>query len=93
MDYSIEQLEKIKELASCLTPITDIAVLMKLDMRSFREDVRNTVHPVSVAYREGKAETSLKIRRNELQLADAGSPLVVQLMNSYLINMDSEEDF
>ena len=93
MNYSTLQLTQIKEYAACLTPITDIAVLMGLDIRQFREDIRDVSSAASLAYRRGKAETALAIRKNEITLADAGSPLAVQLMNSYLQNMETEEDF
>ena len=92
MIYSEEQIKSIKELAQSLTPISEIAVLLDLDARQLRMDVADELHPASKAYHLGKAETALQIRRNELQLAEAGSPLAVQLMSGYLHNMDADED-
>lgn len=75
-----------------LTPVSDIAVLMDIDERIFREILSDKYHPASLAYRKGKAERALQIRQNELELAEAGSPLAVQLIGSYLRDMDSDED-
>lgn len=75
-----------------LTPVSDIAVLMDIDERRFRDILSDKSHPASLAYHKGKAERALQIRQNELELAEAGSPLAVQLIGSYLRDMDSDED-
>lgn len=92
MELTSQQIDCIKELASMLTPVSDIAVLMDIDERRFREILSDKSHPASLAYRKGKAERALQIRQNELELAEAGSPLAVQLIGSYLRDMDSDED-
>ena len=92
MDYSIQQLQQVSELAGFLTPIGDIAVIMDIDADVLRMDIRDRSNPVSSAYHKAKAETALKLRRQELELANVGSPLAVQLTNGYLLNMDSDED-
>lgn len=92
MDYSTQQLEKIKELAECLTPLSDMAVLLDVDIDELRLDIRNRSTPVSRAYHYAKATTALKLRKQEIELANVGSPLAVQLTNGYLLNMDSDED-
>lgn len=90
--YSDEQISQIRDLAAALTPISDIAILMNLDVYQLRDALADPANPVSQAYRRAKAETMLSIRRNELQLASMGSPLAVQLAGSYLINMNNDED-
>lgn len=92
MDYSTKQLQQVSELAGFLTPIGDIAVMMGMDVDVLRMDIRNRANPVSLAYHKAKAETALKLRKQELELANVGSPLAVQLTNGYLLNMDSDED-
>lgn len=92
MELTSQQINRIKELATLLTPVSDIAVLMDIDERRFREILSDKSHPASLAYRKGKAERALQIRQNELELAEAGSPLAVQLIGSYLRDMDSDED-
>lgn len=92
MDYSTEQIEKINELAECLTPISDMAVLLDVDVDELRLDIKDKKNPVSRAYHHSKASTALKLRKQEIELANVGSPLAVQLTNSYILNMDSDED-
>lgn len=92
MDYSTEQIKRIKELAECLTPISDIAILLDIDVDELRLDIRDKKNRVSHAYHHSKASTALKLRKQEIELANVGSPLAVQLTNSYLLNMDSDED-
>lgn len=92
MDYSTEQINKIKELAECLTPISEMAVLLDIDVDELRMDIRNKKNPISRAYHYYKASTALKLRKQEIELANVGSPLAVQLTNAYLLNMDSDED-
>ena len=92
MDFTQQQIDELQGYAENLTPIPDIAVLMDVDTFSLREAIADEHSAISRAYRRGKALTTLRIRQNELQLADAGSPLAVQLMNSYVRDMDAEED-
>lgn len=92
MEFTSTQIDRIKELATMLTPVSDIAVLMDVDERCLREVISDKSNPASIAYRKGKAERALQIRQNELELAEAGSPLAVQLVGSYIRDMDSDED-
>lgn len=75
-----------------MTPISDMAVLLDVDVDQLRVDIRNRATSVSRAYHHAKATTALKLRKQEIELANVGSPLAVQLTNSYLLNMDSDED-
>lgn len=92
MDYSNEQLERIEALAAKLTPISDIGVLMELDVDTLRLDIHEKSSQVHRYYHRGKAATAMKLREQELDLAMVGSPLAVQLTASYLTNMDIDED-
>lgn len=92
MVYSTEQLERVKELAGYLTPISDMAVLLDVDADRLRLDILDKTSAVSRAYYHAKASTALKLRRQEIELANVGSPLAVSLTNGYLLNMDSDED-
>ena len=92
MVYSTEQLDWISELAALLTPISDMAVLLDVDADTLRLDILDRNSPVSRAYYHAKASTALKLRRQEIELANVGSPLAVSLTNGYLLNMDADED-
>ena len=87
-----EMIQELGSLARELTPVSDIAVLLGLDEFGLREVLSDHTHPASVAYRRGKAETRLRLRRNELELAEAGSPLAVAMVKSYMEDMDNDED-
>jgi hypothetical protein len=92
MDYSTEEINKVSELAGLLTPLSDIAVLMDIDEDILRRDVRDRASEVSKAYYKAKAQTALNLRKQEIELANVGSPLGVQLTAGYMITMDSDED-
>lgn len=92
MIYTAEQLTRIKELASYLTPISDIAVLMDLDIDELRMDLMDRSSDVSKAYYKSKAEALLELRKQELELARVGSPLAVQMAAGYMMTMDTDED-
>lgn len=92
MDFSTEQIERIAELAAILTPVSDMAVLLGIDADELRHEIRNRTSPVSLAYYRAKAETAMRLRRQELELAAVGSPLAVQQVSRYLLDMDTDED-
>jgi hypothetical protein len=83
--------EKIKEYAACLMSIPDIAVLAGVNMDELKEQIADRSSAVSKAYYLGKAETVLEIRRQEVALAKAGSPLAVELMADYLVEQSQHE--
>lgn len=92
MNLSNEQIEKIKELSSFLTPISDIAILLDINEDMLRMELSDKKSIARKAYFTAKAETSLKLRQQEIELANVGSPLAVQLTTSYLQDMNSDED-
>ncbi|MDR1981340.1 MAG: hypothetical protein LBQ39_06965 [Tannerellaceae bacterium] len=83
--------EKIKEYAACLMSIPDIAVLMGVDVDSLRGKIADRSSAISIAYYQGKAETTLAIRRQEVELAKAGSPLAVERTSDYLVEQSQHE--
>ena len=44
MDFSTEQIKQIEELAAILTPISDMAVLLDVDV----DELRNEIRPITV---------------------------------------------
>jgi hypothetical protein len=85
-------IDKIKEYASLLMPISDIATLIGADEDELKEKIANKSSAESKAYRQGKAETVLEIRRQEIALAKAGSPMAVELVQEYLIEQSQQEN-
>lgn len=93
MEYSPEQIKQIEEYAGYLMTITDIAALLEVDSDSLKSDISNKNTEASKAYRRGKANTMLLLRKQELELAKVGSPLAVQLTAGYLLDMNDDEDY
>jgi hypothetical protein len=84
-------IDKIREYASLLMPLPDIAVLTGTDEDELREKIADKSTGESKAYRLGRAETILEIRRQEIALAKAGSPMAVELMQDYLLEQLQSE--
>ncbi|MDR2085877.1 MAG: hypothetical protein LBP72_01760 [Dysgonamonadaceae bacterium] len=84
--------EKIKEYASLLMPVPDIAVLIGMDDDELKAKIADKNTPEAKAYRLGRAETVLEIRRQEIALAKAGSPMAVELMQDYLVDQAQSEE-
>lgn len=91
MEYTEEIIARVEELAEALTPIQEISDLLGLNGDVLRMDISSDHSEVSIAYRRGKARTALKLRRNELDLAEAGSPMAIQYAHEYLIKMQDGE--
>jgi len=68
-------IEKLKEYAADLIPIDMIAVLLDIDEMLLRDVISDRTSPISRAYYLGQAETIAAIRKQEVVLAKAGSPL------------------
>ena len=87
MDYSTDLLTRIQELASKLTPVTEISVLLWLPTNTLKDDIATTGHPARQAFYKGMAEQALKIRERDLELAEAGSPSAADNLHDYLKHM------
>ena len=85
-------IEKLKEYASCLMTIPNIAVLMDIDIDELTDEIRNRKTDISKAYYKGKAETILAIRQQEIQLAKAASPMAIELAQEFLIEQSQHEN-
>lgn len=92
MHYSNEELKQIREYASDLVKISDMAALMEVDEDELRKCIAEKNNPARTAYLRGKAETTHLLHKQELELAKVGSPLAIQLTGSYLIDMSNDED-
>jgi hypothetical protein len=84
--------EQIKEYAALLMTISDIAVLIGADEDELKEKIANKTSLESKAYHLGKAETTLAIHRQEIDLAKAGSPMAVELVQEYLTDQSLNEN-
>lgn len=92
MIYSNSQLEKIKEYASLLMRPSHIALLLDLDAKEFRDDLRLTKHPAHIAYEKGIAETLLEYHRQEINLSKLGSPTAVELVHKFRLDQIKDQN-
>jgi hypothetical protein len=91
MQYSPEQMEKIKELASQLMRPEHIALLIGVDQEEFKRNIKHQSSPAYIAYETGKAETILELRKQELKLAKLGSPLAVEMVHRFMVDQEQNE--
>lgn len=88
MDYTQEQLKKIEELATKLTPVSEISVLLGLRNEDMLQlDISTHGHPARLAYIRGMAATANELREKNLQLARACSPSAMEQCFKDLQNM------
>lgn len=83
---------QIAELAADLTPPSEIAALLDLDVDILRAELADKHSAIHIAYYKAKAKTAHALRKQELEFAASGSPLAIQLTNSYLHAMTNDED-
>ena len=91
MTYSNEQIQAVLECAEALMKPSEIADIIEVDYETFKIDLADKETPVSKAYKKGKANTILNVKKQIVQLAIAGSPLAIQEVNDYLFEMNDEE--
>lgn len=93
MTFTQDLIDRVAELAADLTPPSEIAALIDVDPDLLRAELAMKHSPLRRAYLMAKAQTALSLRKQEIELARAGSPLAVQLTGAYLRDMTSDEDF
>ena len=87
MDYSNDLLTRIRDLSSQLTPPQEISALLDIDERAFIDDLNTVGHPARRAFLVGSATTANKMRRSDMELAEAGSPAAEEACRDYLRRM------
>lgn len=91
MKYSQEELKKIEEWAQIYLPITDMAVILDIPADVLREDIRDRSSDVYKAYNRGKVLSKVRLRTQEMQLAQVGSPLALDNTRKNLLDMEDDE--
>lgn len=80
----------MQSLAETLTPISEMSVLLDIKEDELREEMLNPSSELRHVYDLGMAKVKQQIRKNELELAAAGSPQAVQRTHEYLDKMLEE---
>jgi hypothetical protein len=60
--------------------------------KEFLDDVNTTGHPARRAFMKGYSETALRLRKQNLELVDAGSPAADEACRGYLRRMIRDID-
>jgi hypothetical protein len=92
MQYNQSDLDKVKEYASLLLTISEIAILLNMNEDELRESIAVKTTGISLAYQQGKMETILVLRRQEIELAKLGSPIGIELTQKYMSNQKLNEN-
>lgn len=73
-----------------MTPISEMSVLLDIKEDELREEILKPSSELHRAYHLGMATVKQQLRKNELDLAAAGSPQAVQRTHEYLNQMLEE---
>lgn len=90
MEITQELMKNVQDLAETLTPISEMSVLLDINEDELREEILNPSSKLHRAYYLGMATVKQQLRKNELDLAAAGSPQAVQRTHEYLNKMLEE---
>lgn len=91
MNYSKEQLNEIKKMASVYMTITEMASIMEISKEELKNDILMEGSPANRAYYSGKNSTKLLLRKQEMELAKVGSPLALENCRAALLDMEDDE--
>ena len=80
----------MQDLAETLTPISEMSVLLDIKEDVLREEILDPASELRCVYYLGMATVKQQLRKNELDLAAAGSPQAVQRTHEYLNQMLEE---
>ena len=90
--FTEQQLSDIEKYASIYLKISDIAVILDIAPRSAAQRHRTPrQREVSRRYHRGKAISKVKLRQQEMTLAQVGSPLALVNTANNLLDMEDDE--
>ncbi len=75
-----------------MTPLPEISALLDIDEKELHDDVNTPGNPARRAFLKGYADTALKLRKQNLELVDAGSPAADEACRGYLRRMIRDID-
>lgn len=84
--------DKLKEYAADLLPVSTIAILLDVEDFELLEAISDKSTETSKVYHRAKSETIAAIRKQEVELAKAGSPLAIENVGNYIIEQTNSEN-
>lgn len=91
MTFTEKELEQIEQMASLYLSVTDIATVLDKRPEELRREIRTKDSPAACAYQKGKTMRKVQLRKQEIQLAQVGSPLALENARLALIDMEDDE--
>lgn len=91
MTYTDKELQQIETMASLYLTVTDIAIVLGQKPEELRRDVNTDGHPANIAYTRGKVTRKVQLRKQEIELAQVGSPMALENARLALIEMEDDE--
>lgn len=91
MEFTPEELEKVKEYAGLFLTWEDIAVLLEKNVDEFREEFRSKEGDLFRAYRFGQVSSKRDLRRPVIKMAGHGSPQAELLADKYISKQSLSE--
>lgn len=91
MTFTDKELQQIEQMASLYLSVTDIATILGVWPEELRKQIHIKGNKASIAYYRGKAMRKLELRKQEIQLAQVGSPLALENARLALIDMEDDE--
>jgi IS30 family transposase len=91
MTFTEKELEQIEQMASLYLSVTDIATVLDKRPEELRREIRTKDSPAARAYQKGKTMRKVQLRKQEIQLAQVGSPLALENARLALIDMEDDE--
>lgn len=92
LNLTDEQLSEVTRLASLLTPPSEIACLLGVSEDIFKSCIRRHDHPLRIAYLKGYSSTMQKLRKNQIDVAEAGSPMAVATCRQFCTEISYDLD-
>ncbi len=84
-------INQIEEYAGLFMTIEEIAILLNLDEKKFRREVRMKSSACGLAYHRGRLQSIVEIRKQTVLFAKKGSPQSEALVNGYIETQKENE--
>jgi hypothetical protein len=91
MNYSELQISDIVKYAKLFFKISEIAILIDVDADVLRDDIGNKFHPIHRVYHRAKLEQICTLRSQEIEQAELGSNVAIELVNKYIQEQQLDE--
>ena len=86
-----EDLENIKHWAELRYTLSQIAIMLMVDVAELRLAIQDRKSDIALAYNAGKLQSSIKRREKLLEMANNGSEFAIKILDSYEVEQIEEE--